>query len=609
VGVARAWSVALLGVEGRLVEVEADLASGLPGFYLVGLPDTALTEARDRVRSAVVNSGEPWPNRRLTVSLSPADMHKRGSAFDLALAGAVLAVAGMVPRDALSAVVLLGELGLDGRVRPVRGVLPAVAAAARAGLRHIVVPEANAGEAALVSDVSVLGIRSLRQLVAVLRGLPVPDELPPGTASTESSAGGGSAADPPDAPAEELVLRAGLGRLDMTDVRGQIEARKALEVCAAGGHNLYLHGVPGAGKTMLAERLPGLLPPLEGDSALEVTAIHSVAGTLPADSPLVTTPPFCNPHHTASVAAIVGGGSGELRPGAVSLAHRGVLFIDEAPEFRSGVLDALRQPLESGVAVIARSGVTTRFPARFMLVLAANPCPCGRADTRDGSCECSPMNRRRYLTRLSGPLLDRIDVQVMVDRVGKAQLLARETPEGSREVAERVLEARDRAARRYAGMPWRLNAELPGRELRRRFRPRPGALRAVEQALDLGTLSARGVDRVLRVACGPATLPQLMAIGRSSSCMSSYLTSSGSREIKICEHHARAHPPSLMQVAAARLGSNALRQHGREPSRRRPTPPMTGRPMKCIGMRGAASLSGVWGQELVTLTRAHRSRS
>jgi len=488
VTVARAWSVSLLGVEGRLVDVEADLASGLPGFYLVGLPDTALTEARDRVRAAVVNSGEPWPGRRLTVSLSPADMHKRGSAFDLALAGVVLAVAGLVPRDGLRDVVLLGELGLDGRVRPVRGVLPAVAAAARRGLRRVVVPERNAREAALVPDVAVLGIRSLRQLVAVLRGLPVPEEELPPTA--ELSAG------PPPGVAMQLPGE----RPDLADVRGQLEARRALEICAAGGHSLFLHGVPGAGKTLLAERLPGLLPPLDGEAALEVSAIHSVAGALPADSPLVTTPPFCNPHHTASVAAIVGGGSGEVRPGAVSLAHRGVLFIDEAPEFRTGVLDALRQPLEAGEAVIARSGVTARFPARFMLVLAANPCPCGRADTRDGSCECSPPTRRRYLSRLSGPLRDRIDVQVVVDRVGKAQLLGGETPEGSAEVAQRVLEARDRAARRYAGLPWQLNAQVPGRELRRRFRPRPGALRRVEQALDLGTLSARGVDRVLRVA-------------------------------------------------------------------------------------------------------------
>jgi magnesium chelatase family protein len=286
----------------------------------------------------------------------------------------------------------------------------------------------------------------------------------------------------------------------MADVRGQPEARRALEICAAGGHNLYLRGVPGAGKTMLAERLPGVLPPLEGEAALEVTAIHSVAGTLPGGSPLVKVPPFCNPHHTASVAAIVGGGSGELRPGAVSLAHRGVLFIDEAPEFRTGVLDALRQPLESGVAVIARSGVTTRFPARFMLVLAANPCPCGRANTRDASCECSPMVQRRYLQRLSGPLLDRIDVQVMVDRVGKAQLLDGQLPEGSREVAARVFEARQRAARRFDGLPWGLNAEIPGRELRRRFAPRAGSLFLVEDALDLGTLSARGLDRVLRVA-------------------------------------------------------------------------------------------------------------
>jgi len=484
VAVARAWSVAVHGVEGRVVEVEAHLAPGLPGFFLVGLPDTALFEARDRVRAAIVNSGEHWPNRRLTVSLSPADLHKRGSAFDLVLAAVVLAAAGLVPAQALHDLVVLGELGLDGRVRAVRGVLPAVAAAAAAGLRRVVVPDPNAREAGLIPGVAVLGVRSLRQLVAVLRGEPVPDEPP---APSPRRPRGVAVSDAREAP-------------DLTDVRGQDEARKALEICAAGGHHLYLHGAPGVGKTMLAERLPGLLPPLEGDASLEVTAIHSVAGVLPPETPLVTGAPFCSPHHTASTAAMVGGGSGDIRPGAVSLAHQGVLLLDEAPEFRAGVLDALRQPLEKGEVLIARSGLTARFPARFVLVLAANPCPCGQASSASGSCACSSGVRRRYLSRLSGPLLDRVDVQVMVDQPTRYDLLAAEVPEPTSAVAERVLQARERAARRFAGGPWRVNADIPGRELRGRFRAAPGSWRPLEEALDHGTLTARGVDRVLRVA-------------------------------------------------------------------------------------------------------------
>jgi magnesium chelatase family protein len=484
VGVARAWSVAVHGVEGRLVEVEAHLSQGLPGFSLVGLPDTALFEARDRVRAAILNSGEPWPNRRLTVSLSPADLHKRGSAFDLVLAAVILATAGLVPSEELHDLVVLGELGLDGRVRSVRGVLPAVAAAAAAGLRRVVVPDLNAREASLVPEVAVLGVRSLRQLVAVLRGEPVPNEPP---TPLPRRPGGSAVSDARQAP-------------DLIDVRGQDEARKALEICAAGGHHLYLHGAPGVGKTMLAERLPGLLPPLDGDASLEVTAIHSVAGVLPPETPLVTGAPFCSPHHTASTAAMVGGGSGDIRPGAVSMAHQGVLLLDEAPEFRAGVLDALRQPLESGEVFIARSGVTARFPARFMLVLAANPCPCGLASSASGACECSSGVRRRYLSRLSGPLLDRVDVQVMVDRPTTYDLLAPGLPEATRVAAERVREARDRAARRFAGSPWRVNADVPGRELRGRFRAAPGSWSQLEKALNNGRLTARGVDRVLRVA-------------------------------------------------------------------------------------------------------------
>ncbi|MDN3264260.1 YifB family Mg chelatase-like AAA ATPase [Streptomyces sp. CSDS2] len=499
---ARTCSVALVGVEGVVVEVQADLEPGVAAFTLVGLPDKSLTESRDRVRAAVVNSGAEWPQKKLTVGLSPASVPKAGSGFDLAVACAVLGAAERIDPRVLADIVMIGELGLDGRVRPVRGILPAVLAAADAGYEQVVVPECAAAEAALVPGVSVLGVRSLRQLIAVLAEEPVPEEEPDGPGRPDPLLAGLRV---PGTGAATGMHSVGAAQHDhdhdLADVVGQTAARTAVEVAAAGGHHLFLEGPPGAGKTMLAERLPAVLPRLTREDSLEVTAVHSVAGLLPPGKPLIDVAPYCAPHHSATMQSLVGGGPGIARPGAVSLAHRGVLFLDEAPEFHSQTLDALRQPLESGHVVIARSAGVVRFPARFLMVLAANPCPCGRFSLRDSLCECPPSVIRRYQSRLSGPLLDRVDLRVEVDPVTRAQL----TEPGARGestaiVATRVRQARERATARLAGTPWRTNSEVPGRELRSRYHAAAGAMDEAERSLERGLLTARGIDRVLRVA-------------------------------------------------------------------------------------------------------------
>lgn len=480
--VGRTLSIALLGLSGTVVEIEADIANGLPAFVLIGLPDTALAEARDRVRAAAANSGCPLTGRKLTINLSPAALPKHGSGFDLAIAMASLAAAGDVSRDSVASVVHLGELGLDGRLRPVAGVLPAVLAASRAGLTRVMVPAGNADEASLVPGMTVIPVVSLRD-AAIWHGgeyQPIP-------------------VDAIELPVQDDREEDGL---DLADIVGNEEAIEAMLVAASGGHHMFLLGPPGAGKTMLAARLPGILPDLDGTAALEATSLRSLSGR-PVGAALVRRPPLEAPHHTATAAAMVGGGSSHIRPGAAARASHGILFLDEAPEFASSVLDVLRQPLESGMISIHRANAVAHFPGRFQLVMAANPCPCGQYGATDSECTCSPTVRRRYLGRVSGPLLDRIDIQLWLRRITTAQLrLANDEHRlSSARARERVIAARGAAAERLRNTPWSLNGQVPGAWLRSPVRGLGRATTAsLDRALERGGLTMRGYDRVLRLA-------------------------------------------------------------------------------------------------------------
>jgi magnesium chelatase family protein len=475
-------SVALAGLEGRAVKVEAQLSSSLPGLIVSGLPDAACRQAPERVRAACTSAGAPLPPKKIVVNLSPASVPKSGTGFDLGIALAILAAGGTVRQEACGGVVHLGELGLDGSVRGVIGILPAVRYAARSGLRDAVVPLDNGAEARIVEGIRIHPVASLADVIQLYADHGPPDRWPPPAVVT------------PSAPAEPRPVP------DLADIVGQSEARLAVELAAAGGHHLLLSGPPGSGKTMLAERMVGVLPPLGFDAAVEVHSIRSLQGDTRAGGPLDLRPPFVAPHHGSSLAAMVGGGSSTIRPGAVSAAHRGLLFLDEAPEFRNDVLQSLRQPLESGRVVIARARETVTFPARFQLVLAANPCPCGYGSGKALRCTCSPQRRRAYAARLRGPLLDRVDLQVHVPAVTRSRSVGI-VGEGSDAVAARVASARWAAVERWREHGWERNADVPGPLLRTgRFALPRSVTNALDLALESGRLTLRGYDRTIRLA-------------------------------------------------------------------------------------------------------------
>lgn len=489
-------TVALTGALGHLIDVQADVSAGAVATILVGRPDASLNESRDRCRMAVLNSKLDWPStRRTTILLSPADLPKRGTHYDLAIAVAVLAATGLVPRPALEATAFIGELTLAGGLRSVPGVLPMTMAAVQRGVRRVVVPEPQVQEAAMVPGVEVLGLRSLAQVVAELRGEPVP-EAPPVTGMSGA----------------RLLAWRGAERLDdvdLADLAGLEDTRYAVEVAAAGAHPLLLSGPKGSGKTSIAERIPGLLPDLERDEALELTAVHSLAGALEPGDGLLTRPPYAAPHHDASTASLVGGGTGGVRPGEISRAHCGVLFLDEFPLFRADVINALRQPLESGDISVARGEESVVLPARALVVLAANPCPCGdfHPDASVSRCSCREVQRRDYRRKVTGPITDRIDI---------TRHLAAPSPTASRDpfavrestadVRARVTEARARQAVRYADEGWRLNGHAPGPALTARYPLRADAVRLVDDRLWDGKLTRRGVTRVHRLAWSVADL-------------------------------------------------------------------------------------------------------
>lgn len=487
-------SATVVGIQACRVHVEVDVSFGLPHFQLVGLPDASVRESRDRVRAAIRNSGFDFPAHRITINLAPGDVRKAGAGFDLPIALGMLAATGGFDPARLAGILHIGELSLDGSIQPARGVLAIAAEARRHGARALLLPHDNLAEASVVSGLTLLPVRTLAEAVTRLKQSPdewpVPTLGPPGppgtlgTPGTRGTAPGTQGTSTCDSP-------------DLSDLHGQAFARRALEVAAAGGHNLLMIGPPGAGKTMLARRLPGILPPLSFDEAIEATTIHSVAGQLRPGIGLLTDRPFRAPHHTISDVALVGGGS-TPRPGEVSLAHHGVLFLDEMPEFDRRVLEALRQPIEEGRITVSRALRSVVFPARFVLVAAMNPCPCGYLGDPKRGCKCTPQQTARYRGRLSGPLRDRLDLIVEVEAVPITALTEGPAGESSAEVRARVLEARARQAAR--GARARVNAQLAGTELKKHAPLNPAGRRLLERSAERLHLSARGFHRIIRVA-------------------------------------------------------------------------------------------------------------
>ncbi len=529
--VATTHAVALAGANGHVIDVQADVSAGLPGTTLVGRLDPAMTEGRDRVRMAVMNSAAAvenlqWPTtRRVTVLFSPADLRKSGTHFDLALALAILGATGAVPTNSFRDTVFLGELALDGALRPLTGALPMVLAAAQRGFKRVVLPEPQAAEAATAPGMEVLGLRSLAQVIAELRGELVPEAPPVAEASSSAILGWRGA----------RRLEEG----DMADILGMSDARYALEVAAAGGHHLHLTGPKGCGKTSLAERIPTILPPLDPQVAIELNAVRSLAGLFDAHQGLDVHAPFAAPHHDASKAALIGGGHGRVRPGALSLAHGGVLFLDEFALFRADAIDALREPLENGDITIARGDESVTLPARSIVVMASNPCPCGNfaPQLSADACTCTAVQRRDYMRKINGPITDRLDITRRLQPLHRGS--ADRPPEPSAAIRERVAAARQRQAIRYEGLPWRLNAHVPGAVLRDSWPVGEAAQYLVDEQLYGGRLTRRGAVRVHRLAW---TVADLAGVDRPGI---------GEVSIALCLRHGDPLPIAALERRAA----------------------------------------------------------